>query len=61
MKPADWHDDMTYRHTITVTMCRACVEDGTAKALAKEIERIMRKSIEDRFNSQMRGQGTTVN
>jgi hypothetical protein len=51
MKPVYWHgEDKTFRQTITVTMCRACVEDGTAEALAKEIERMMRKYAEDRLN-----------
>jgi hypothetical protein len=38
---ADWREDQTLRQTITVTMCRTCVDEGAAKALALEIERMV--------------------
>ena len=41
--------DHTFRQHIKVTMCRQCVEDGTAKAVALEIERMMRRDIERRL------------
>jgi hypothetical protein len=36
---AEWRDDQSLRQTVTVTMCQACVDDGSAAALMGVIER----------------------
>jgi hypothetical protein len=41
---AEWREDQTLRQTVTVTMCRTCVDEGAAKALALELECMIRRA-----------------